>query len=145
MIQTEHLRYTYANAGQDKVKFVLDDIDLTVDEGEFVAVLGHNGCGKSTLAKHFNGLLLPSGGTVYVDGMDTKKEEHYWDIRKAVGMVFQNPDNQIVATVVEEDVAFAPENLGVPSPEIRRRVDEDALFLPCRRGLSGYGTLHAAV
>ena len=84
MIQTEHLRYTYANAGQDKVKFVLDDIDLTVDEGEFVAVLGHNGCGKSTLAKHFNGLLLPSGGTVYVDGMDTKKEEHYWDIRKAV-------------------------------------------------------------
>lgn len=124
MIQTEHLRYTYANAGQDKVKFVLDDIDLTVDEGEFVAVLGHNGCGKSTLAKHFNGLLLPSGGTVYVDGMDTKKEEHYWDIRKAVGMVFQNPDNQIVATVVEEDVAFAPENLGVPSPEIRRRVDE---------------------
>lgn len=124
MIQTEHLRYTYANTGQDKVKFVLDDIDLTVDEGEFVAVLGHNGCGKSTLAKHFNGLLLPSGGTVYVDGMDTKKEEHYWDIRKAVGMVFQNPDNQIVATVVEEDVAFAPENLGVPSPEIRRRVDE---------------------
>ncbi len=124
MIQTEHLRYTYANAGLDKVKFVLDDIDLTVDEGEFVAVLGHNGCGKSTLAKHFNGLLLPSGGTVYVDGMDTKKEEHYWDIRKAVGMVFQNPDNQIVATVVEEDVAFAPENLGVPSPEIRRRVDE---------------------
>ena len=89
-----------------------------------MAVLGHNGCGKSTLAKQFNGLLLPTGGTVYIDEMDTKQEENYWDIRKNVGMVFQNPDNQIVATVVEEDVAFAPENLGVPSEEIRKRVDE---------------------
>ncbi len=124
MIKTEHLRYAYQSDAQEAIKFVLDDIDLTIHQGEFVAVLGHNGCGKSTLAKHFNGLLLPSGGTVYIDGMDTKQEQNYWEIRKSVGMVFQNPDNQIVATVVEEDVAFAPENLGVPSPEIRRRVDE---------------------
>ncbi len=124
MIKAEHLRYAYNAAESEELKFALDDIDFSVSPGEFVAVLGHNGCGKSTLAKHFNGLLLPSGGTVYVSGMDTKDEAHYWDIRKAVGMVFQNPDNQIVATVVEEDVAFAPENLGVPSAEIRKRVDE---------------------
>ena len=124
MIKTEHLRYAYNAAESEELKFVLDDIDFSVSAGEFVAVLGHNGCGKSTLAKHFNGLLLPSGGTVYVSGMDTKNETYYWDIRKSVGMVFQNPDNQIVATVVEEDVAFAPENLGVPSEEIRKRVDE---------------------
>ncbi len=124
MIKTEHLRYAYNAADGETLKFALDDVEITVNEGEFVAVLGHNGCGKSTLAKHLNGLLLPSGGTVYVGGMDTKQEENYWDIRKAVGMVFQNPDNQIVATVVEEDVAFAPENLGVPSEEIRKRVDE---------------------
>ena len=124
MIKAEHLRYAYNAAEGDSLKFALDDVALTVNEGEFVAVLGHNGCGKSTLAKHMNGLLLPSGGTVYVSGMDTKDEKNYWDIRKTVGMVFQNPDNQIVATVVEEDVAFAPENLGVPSPEIRKRVDE---------------------
>lgn len=124
MIKTEHLRYAYNTAESEELKFALDDVDFSVAPGEFVAVLGHNGCGKSTLAKHFNGLLLPSGGTVYVSGMDTKDETHYWDIRKAVGMVFQNPDNQIVATVVEEDVAFAPENLGVPSEEIRARVDE---------------------
>jgi len=123
MIKTEHLRYAYQSSKEDNIKFVLDDVNLSIRPGEFVAVLGHNGCGKSTLAKHFNGLLLPSGGTVYVSGMDTKLEENDWDIRKTVGMVFQNPDNQIVATVVEEDVAFAPENLGVPSPEIRRRVD----------------------
>ncbi|MBR5236832.1 MAG: energy-coupling factor transporter ATPase [Clostridia bacterium] len=124
MIKTEHLRYAYQIGTQEKVKFVLDDIDLSISPGEFVAVLGHNGCGKSTLAKHFNALLLPAGGTVYVGGMDTKDEAHYWEFRKNVGMVFQNPDNQIVATVVEEDVAFAPENLGVPSDEIRKRVDE---------------------
>ncbi len=123
MIKTEHLRYAYQSE-TDNIKFVLDDVELSIAPGEFVAVLGHNGCGKSTLAKHFNGLLLPSGGTVYIDGMDTKKEENDWEIRKSVGMVFQNPDNQIVATVVEEDVAFAPENLGVPSAEIRERVDE---------------------
>ena len=124
MIKAEHLRYAYNAAESESLKFALDDVDLSIQEGEFVAVLGHNGCGKSTLAKHMNGLLLPSGGTVYVTGMDTKDEKNYWDIRKTVGMVFQNPDNQIVATVVEEDVAFAPENLGVPSPEIRKRVDE---------------------
>ncbi len=124
MIKTEHLRYAYNAAESEELKFALDDIDFSVAPGEFVAVLGHNGCGKSTLAKHFNGLLLPSGGTVYVSGMNTKDEAYYWDIRKTVGMVFQNPDNQIVATVVEEDVAFAPENLGIPSDEIRKRVDE---------------------
>lgn len=124
MIKTEHLRYAYNAGTEENIKFVLDDVTLTVGQGEFIAVLGHNGCGKSTLAKHFNGLLLPSGGMVYINGMDTKDEENYREIRKTVGMVFQNPDNQIVATVVEEDVAFAPENLGVPSPEIRRRVDE---------------------
>ncbi len=124
MIKAEHLRYAYNAAEGESLKFALDDVDFSIGEGEFVAVLGHNGCGKSTLAKHMNGLLLPSGGTVYVSGMDTKDEANYWDIRKTVGMVFQNPDNQIVATVVEEDVAFAPENLGVPSPEIRKRVDE---------------------
>jgi len=124
MIKAEHLRYAYNAAETEELKFALDDVDLTVSEGEFVAVLGHNGCGKSTLAKHFNGLLLPSGGKVYVSGMDTKDDAYYWDIRKTVGMVFQNPDNQLVATVVEEDVAFAPENLGVPSEEIRKRVDE---------------------
>ncbi len=124
MIKTEHLRYAYNAAESEELKFVLDDIDFSASRGEFVAVLGHNGCGKSTLAKHFNGLLLPSGGTVYISGKNTKDEENYWDIRQSVGMVFQNPDNQIVATVVEEDVAFAPENLGVPSEEIRKRVDE---------------------
>ncbi len=124
MIKAEHLHFAYNTNETESLKFVLDDVNMSVYPGEFVAVLGHNGCGKSTLAKQFNGLLLPTGGTVYVDKMDTKQESHYWDIRKAVGMVFQNPDNQIVATVVEEDVAFAPENLGVPSEEIRKRVDE---------------------
>ncbi len=102
---------------------MLDNLTLSVRPGEFVAVLGHNGSGKSTLAKHFNAILLPSGGKVYVDGLDTCGEEHLLDIRRRVGMVFQNPDNQIVASVVEEDVAFGPENLGVPSAEIRERVD----------------------
>ena len=122
MIKTEHLQYTY-RTDKTPIKFVLDDVNIEIKTGEFVAVLGHNGCGKSTLAKHFNGLLLPTGGNVYVSGMDTKDEELYWNVRRAVGMVFQNPDNQLVATVVEEDVAFAPENLGVPSKEIRERVD----------------------
>ena len=123
MINTEHLQYTYSTE-QDKIRFVLDDVNIDIKKGEFVAVLGHNGCGKSTLAKHFNGLLQPTGGKVWVDGMDTKDDGVYWDVRQTVGMVFQNPDNQIVATVVEEDVAFAPENLGVSSEEIRVRVDE---------------------
>ncbi|MBQ3226508.1 MAG: energy-coupling factor transporter ATPase [Clostridia bacterium] len=123
MIKTEHLEYSYTS-NQTPIRFALDDINLEIKEGEFVAVLGHNGCGKSTLAKHFNGLFLPTGGNVYVMGMDTKDESLYWEVRRNVGMVFQNPDNQLVATVVEEDVAFAPENLGVPSEEIRKRVDE---------------------
>lgn len=122
MIKTEHLQYTY-RTDKTPIEFVLDDVNIEIKTGEFVAVLGHNGCGKSTLAKHFNGLLLPTGGNVYVSGMDTKDEELYWNVRRAVGMVFQNPDNQLVATVVEEDVAFAPENLGIPSEEIRERVD----------------------
>ena len=102
---------------------MLDGVTLSIKPGEFVAVLGHNGSGKSTLAKHFNAILLPSGGKVYVDGLDTCDEDRLLDIRRQVGMVFQNPDNQIVASVVEEDVAFGPENLGVPSEEIRERVD----------------------
>ncbi len=113
---------------------VLKGVDIKVQEGEFVAVLGHNGSGKSTLAKHANAILLPSGGAVYVYDMDTRQEELLFQIRQTVGMVFQNPDNQIVATVVDEDVAFAPENLGVPPEEIRRRVD-DALE---RVGMSEY-------
>ena len=103
---------------------MLDGVSLSIEEGSFVAVLGHNGSGKSTLAKHFNSILLPTGGKVYVDGMDTADEELLLSIRRTVGMVFQNPDNQIVANVVEEDVAFAPENLGVPPEEIRLRVDD---------------------
>ena len=103
---------------------MLDGVSLDIEEGSFVAVLGHNGSGKSTLAKHLNAILLPSGGKVYVDGIDTADEDKLLDIRRTVGMVFQNPDNQIVANVVEEDVAFAPENLGVPPAEIRRRVDD---------------------
>ena len=125
IIQTEGLRFSYTGTdAQEGAPLVLDGIDLKIAPGSFVAVLGHNGSGKSTLAKHLNGILLPSGGKVYVQGMDTADEEKLLDIRRAVGMVFQNPDNQIVANVVEEDVAFAPENLGVPSAEIRRRVDE---------------------
>jgi energy-coupling factor transport system ATP-binding protein len=103
---------------------VLDDIDLNIERGEFVAILGHNGSGKSTLAKHFNAMLLPSGGRVLVSGRDTADQNELYEIRRMVGMVLQNPDNQIVSTIVEEDVAFGPENLGVEPSEIRRRVDE---------------------
>ncbi len=123
IIKTESLRFSYTMEGGVH-PVVLDGVDLQVAEGSFVAVLGHNGSGKSTLAKHLNAILLPTGGKVWVEGMDTMDEEHLLDIRRTVGMVFQNPDNQIVANVVEEDVAFAPENLGVPPAEIRRRVDE---------------------
>ena len=124
MLQTEHLSFTYpAEEGQTST-VALEDVSLSIERGSFVVVLGHNGSGKSTLAKHMNAVLLPSGGTVYVEGMDTKDEALLLEIRRRVGMVFQNPDNQIVANVVEEDVAFAPENLGVPSEEIRRRVDD---------------------
>ena len=122
IIKTEHLRFSYQGEAIP-APIVLDGVDLEIEPGSFVAVLGHNGSGKSTLAKHFNAILLPTGGTVYVDGIDTADEERLLDIRRTVGMVFQNPDNQIVANVVEEDVAFAPENLGVPPAEIRERVD----------------------
>ena len=123
MISVEHLAYTYPGVEDTPGVPVFEDLNLTIEEGSFVAVLGTNGCGKSTLAKHFNAILLPSGGKVYVCGMDTANEDRLIAIRRNVGMVFQNPDNQIVANVVEEDVAFGPENLGVASPEIRRRVD----------------------
>ena len=122
IIQTENLTFRYTTE-EGVAPTVLDGVSLSVRPGEFVAVLGHNGSGKSTLAKHFNAILLPSGGKAYVDGMDTCDEALLLDIRRRVGMVFQNPDNQIVANVVEEDVAFGPENLGVPSDEIRERVD----------------------
>lgn len=103
---------------------VLDNINLTIPKGQFLAVLGHNGCGKSTLAKHFNGILTGNSGKVFVNGIDTSDDDKIYDVRQTVGMVFQNPDNQLVATIVEEDVAFAPENLGIPPKEIRERVDE---------------------
>jgi len=122
LIEVNNLTFTYNSDENEPVK-VLKDINLTVNDGEFVAVLGHNGSGKSTLAKHFNAILLPEGGKVYVEGMDTSNEKLVWDIRSNAAMVFQNPDNQIVATVVEEDVAFAAENLGIPPEEIRKRVD----------------------
>ena len=125
MLQTEHLSFTYpAEEGVSTSTTALEDVSLSIEKGSFVVVLGHNGSGKSTLAKHMNAVLLPSGGAVEVEGMDTRDEALLLEIRRRVGMVFQNPDNQIVANVVEEDVAFAPENLGVPSEEIRRRVDD---------------------
>ena len=123
IIFADDIRFSYTTA-EGVAPVVLDGVTLGIEEGSFVAVLGHNGSGKSTLAKHMNAILLPSGGTVYVQGMDTADDAHLLDIRRTVGMVFQNPDNQIVANVVEEDVAFAPENLGVPPEEIRRRVDD---------------------
>ena len=123
IIQTRDLHFSYTTA-EGVAPVVLDGVDLSIEAGSFVAVLGHNGSGKSTLAKHMNAILLPSGGAVYVDGIDTRDEARLLEIRRTVGMVFQNPDNQIVANVVEEDVAFAPENLGVPPEEIRRRVDD---------------------
>lgn len=128
MIRTENLTFEYKNqdtdTGQITANIVIDNLNLTIKKGEFVAVLGHNGSGKSTLAKHFNAILIPTLGTVYVKGMDTKDENHILDIRKSAGMVFQNPDNQMVAAIVEDDVAFAPENLGVEPLKIRERVDK---------------------
>ncbi len=122
ILKTESLTFSYPT--EEEPKIVLDGLDLAIEEGSFVAILGHNGSGKSTLAKHMNAILLPSGGKVYVSGMDTSDEALLLDIRRRVGMVFQNPDNQIVANVVEEDCAFGPENLGVPSEEIRSLVDD---------------------
>ena len=124
IISVEHLAYTYPGLDDNPGVSVFEDMNLKVEEGTFVAILGTNGCGKSTLAKHFNSILLPSGGKVFVCGIDTSNEERIMQVRRNVGMVFQNPDNQIVANVVEEDVAFGPENLGISSPEIRNRVDK---------------------
>ena len=123
MLQAADVYFQYEYPDEPPQK-VLEGIDLTVEKGSVVALLGHNGCGKSTLAKHFNAMLLPTGGTVLVRGIDTTDEEKKYEIRSTVGMVLQNPDNQLVSTIVEEDVAFGPENLGVPPEEIRRRVDD---------------------
>ncbi len=128
IIKTVRLIYEYVRHDEEEkiaeVKRAIDGVDLEIEEGSFTAVLGHNGSGKSTLAKHVNGLLLPTEGTVWVGEMDTKEENHIWDVRKTAGMVFQNPDNQIIGNVVEEDVGFGPENIGVPTEEIWKRVDE---------------------
>lgn len=124
MIRIENLTFEYM-AGEDEAPVrAIDDVSLNVEKGSFVAIIGRNGSGKSTLAKNLNGLLLPSGGTVYVKNWDTRDEAHIWDIRQSAGMVFQNPDNQLVSSIVEDDVAFGPENLGVEPEEIRRRVDK---------------------
>ena len=123
-ISVENLKFIYPGVDDTPGITVFESLDLKVAEGSFVAIVGSNGCGKSTLAKHFNAIMLPTGGKVYVHGMDSSVEENMIPIRRSTGMVFQNPDNQIVANVVEEDVAFGPENLGVASPAIRKRVDE---------------------
>ena len=138
IIKAENLAFTYPGIDDAPGVVVFEDLDLTIESGSLVAILGSNGCGKSTLAKHFNSILLPCGGKVWVCGMDTSDENKLIAIRRNVGMVFQNPDNQIVANVVEEDVAFGPENLGIASPEIRHRVD-NAL---AQVGMSKYA-LHA--
>ena len=128
IIKTSKLIFEYFRRDEEDnviaINRALDDIDIDVKEGDFVAILGHNGSGKSTLAKHLNAILVPTEGTVWVDGKNTDNEEEIWDIRKTTGMVFQNPDNQIIGNVVEEDVAFGPENLGVPTEKIIKRVDE---------------------
>ena len=124
MIETRNLTYTYPAPEGETNPPALRDVSVQIEKGSFTVVLGHNGSGKSTFAKHLNAVLLPCGGAVYVDGMDTRDEKLLLEIRRRTGMVFQNPDNQIVANVVEEDVAFAPENLGVPSEEIQKRVDD---------------------
>ena len=123
IIKTENLCFEYKNEESGEVTEVLKNISAEIKKGEFVAVLGHNGSGKSTFAKHINAILMPKSGKVFVDGIDTSLPDRLFDIRKIAGMVFQNPDNQMVANIVEDDVAFAPENLGVPQAEIRRRVD----------------------
>lgn len=126
MITAEHVYYTYkrhVENGETEEQTALKDINLKVNKGEFLVIIGHNGSGKSTLAKHFNAILIPSKGCVMVDGIETKDSQRLWEIRQRAGMVFQNPDNQIVATIVEEDVAFGPENMGIPPAEIRKRVD----------------------
>ena len=129
----DYLRYDEDGNVQDTQRAV-DNVDLDIQEGEFVAVLGHNGSGKSTFAKHINALLLPTEGTIWIDGMDTAKEPELWKIRQKAGMVFQNPDNQIIGTVVEEDVGFGPENMGIPTEDIWKRVDESLQ----KTGMSAY-------
>ena len=128
MIQTKELIYEYDKRDEDGnvvgTNRAIDGVDIDIPEGSFVAILGHNGSGKSTLAKHMNAILVPSGGTMWVNGRDTKDPENLWDVRQSAGMVFQNPDNQIIGTVVEEDVGFGPENLGVPTDEIWERVED---------------------
>lgn len=123
MIRIEDVTYEYGSQGEGNYQVAVNNVTMKVNKGEYLVILGHNGSGKSTLAKLMNGLLIPTKGDVFVNGINTKDEDRIWDIRKTAGMVFQNPDNQIVATIVEEDVAFGPENLGVPSEEIRKRVD----------------------
>lgn len=123
-IQSENLKFAYEAQEEEPSVEVLHGVTLGIRKGEFVALLGHNGCGKSTIAKHYNAMLLPSGGKVYVDSMDTMDDDLKYEIRRRVGLVLQNPDNQLVASIVEEDVAFGPENLGVPPEEIRKRVDD---------------------
>lgn len=144
MLKTENLTYIYTNedaeTGAVSSNTVLDSVSISIEEGSFVAILGHNGSGKSTLAKHFNGILTPVGGDVWVLGMNTRDEENIIKIRKNAGMVFQNPDNQMVAAIVEDDVAFAPENLGVEPKEIRRRVDKALEAV----GMSEYSTAPAS-
>lgn len=128
MIQTEKLIYEYERRDEEGnvvgTSRAIDRVDLEAVEGRFIAILGHNGSGKSTLAKHMNAILVPTGGTMWVDGRNTKEPEELWNVRQSAGMVFQNPDNQIIGTVVEEDVGFGPENLGVPTDEIWQRVEE---------------------
>jgi len=128
MIKTDKLVFEYEKQDDDGnvigVSRAIDEVDLDIKPGQFVAILGHNGSGKSTLAKHMNAILVPTEGTMWVDGKDTRREENLWDVRQSAGMVFQNPDNQIIGCVVEEDVGFGPENLGVPTEEIWRRVEE---------------------
>ena len=123
-IHADHVSFQYQSEEEEQAREVLSRVDLQVEQGEFLALLGHNGSGKSTLAKHFNAMLLPMGGRVLVDGMDTLDEKAKYEIRRRVGLVLQNPDNQLIASIVEEDVAFGPENLGIPPKEIRSRVDD---------------------
>ena len=128
IIDTKKLIFEYIRRDEEgnveSINRAIDNVDISVEKGQFIAILGHNGSGKSTLAKHLNAILVPTEGTVWVDGMDTTDEEHLWDIRQTAGMVFQNPDNQIIANIVEEDVGFGPENIGVPTEEIWKRVEE---------------------
>lgn len=142
MVKTENVSYEYTKVvgikgeNVERKLMALQDINIDIEKGDFIAILGHNGSGKSTFAKHLNALVTPSEGTIWVDGMDTKDDSLVWKIRQNTGMVFQNPDNQLVATVVEEDIAFGPENLGVDPKEIRKRVDESLKQV----GMDGFQT-----